>query len=64
VGDKKLMLIEFKYGGEAKETFSTSQDTPSRFAYHLKKDILPRAYNHYMPKGSWYGASWFKPKFD
>jgi sulfide:quinone oxidoreductase len=64
VGDKKLMLIEFKYGGESKETFSTSQDKPSRLAFHLKKDILPRAYYNYMPQGEWYGANWFKPTFE
>jgi len=64
VGDNKLMLIEFKYGGVANETFSTNQTTPSRAAFMLKKELLPVAYFDYMPKGKWFGKNFFQPNFD
>lgn len=54
-GDKKLMLIEFKYDGIPDETFFENQTTPTGYFYYLKKDILPRAYWNFMPKGTWFG---------
>lgn len=57
----KVLLAEFKYGGEPKETFGPwpglSQDTPRRAFYHLKKDFFPWVYEKFMIKGTWAGPS-------
>ncbi len=41
----KVMLAEFKYGGQPKETFGSlfgiDQGTPRTAFYHLKKDFFP-----------------------
>lgn len=64
VGDGKLMLAEFKYGGKPCETFTTRQDIPTRAYYYLKKEIFPRVYFNIAPTGNWYGHDMiFKPKF-
>jgi len=58
-GDRKVMLAEFKYGGEPKETFGNwfgvDQAVPRRAFYHLKKDFFPWVYSEYMVKGMWGG---------
>jgi eukaryotic sulfide quinone oxidoreductase len=65
VGDKKLMLMEFKYGGIPDETFSTSQNTPWRFFFLFKKYLFPFVYWNFVPKGLWFGRSgFFKPKYN
>lgn len=55
----KVLLAEFKYGGEPKETFNRwfgiDQGIPRRAFYHLKKDFFPWVYRHYMIKGTWAG---------
>lgn len=55
----KVMLAEFKYGGEPKETFNkwfgVDQGTPTRAFYHLKKDFFPWVYYNSMVKGTWGG---------
>ncbi|OKL60746.1 hypothetical protein UA08_04245 [Talaromyces atroroseus] len=54
----KVLLAEFKYGGEPKETFSwlgIDQVTPRRAFYHLKKDFFPWVYYKHMVKGTWAG---------
>ena len=59
----KVLLCEFKYGGEPKETFKAiglDQGTPRRMFYHLKKDFFPWVYYASMVKGTWAGASGFK----
>ena len=63
VGDKKLMLAEFRYGRETWTTFKKDQTKPTKSFYHLKKNIFPLAYWGLMPKGRWFGASGgvFKP---
>jgi len=43
-GDDKLMLMEFKYGGEPDMTFNSKQHIPNKMAYHLKRDFFPRMY--------------------
>ncbi|KAF8902123.1 hypothetical protein CPB84DRAFT_1776669 [Gymnopilus junonius] len=66
-GYGELMLAEFKYGLEPKESFSEifDQAKPNRFFYHLKKDAFPYAYWHYMVNGQWFGAQGFsRPNFD
>ncbi|KAF2250821.1 sulfide,quinone oxidoreductase/flavo-binding protein [Trematosphaeria pertusa] len=59
VGENKVLLAEFKYGGIPKETFGDmfgiDQATPRRAFYHLKKDFFPWVYNKYMVKGQWGG---------
>ena len=44
----KVLLAEFKYGGEPKETFNDwfgiDQAIPRRAFYHLKKDFFPWVY--------------------
>ncbi|KIV99066.1 uncharacterized protein PV09_09232 [Verruconis gallopava] len=56
----KLMLAEFKYGGDPKETFNffglVDQGTPRRPFYYLKKDFFPWIYYKSMVKGTWGGA--------
>ncbi|KAG6376115.1 hypothetical protein JVT61DRAFT_2087 [Boletus reticuloceps] len=50
-GYGELMLAEFKYGLEPKETFSSflgDQKQPRRLFYHLKKDLFPWAYWNFM----------------
>lgn len=57
-GYGKVLLAEFKYGGEPKETFSwlgIDQAVPRRAFYHLKKDFFPWVYYKYMVKGTWGG---------
>jgi sulfide:quinone oxidoreductase len=61
----KVLLAEFKYGGEPKETFGNllgiDQATPRRAFYHLKKDFFPWVYYKSMVKGTWGGAKgWIK----
>lgn len=60
----KVLLAEFKYGGEPKETFSwlgIDQATPRRAFYHLKKDFFPWVYFKSMVKGTWGGhKGWLK----
>lgn len=60
----KVLLAEFKYGGEPKETFDwlgIDQGTPRRAFYHLKKDFFPWVYYKSMVKGTWGGPrGWIK----
>jgi sulfide:quinone oxidoreductase len=55
----KVLLAEFKYGGQPKETFGNwfgiDQATPRRAFYHLKKDFFPWVYYNSMVKGKWGG---------
>ncbi|KAG2020323.1 hypothetical protein CC2G_005679 [Coprinopsis cinerea AmutBmut pab1-1] len=53
----ELMLAEFKYGLEPKETFGAlvDQSKSRRVFYHLKKDVFPAAYWNYMVQGKWFG---------
>lgn len=55
----KVLLAEFKYGGEPKETFNEwfgiDQGVPRRAFYHLKKDFFPWVYSKHMVKGTWGG---------
>lgn len=55
----KVLLAEFKYGGEPKETFGKllglDQGVPRRAFYYLKKDFFPWVYGKSMVKGTWGG---------
>ncbi|KAI0928755.1 hypothetical protein AcW1_005907 [Taiwanofungus camphoratus] len=66
-GYGQLMLAEFKYGLEPKESFADylgDQSTPRRAFYHLKKDFFPWVYWNHMLQGRWFGASGVvRPKF-
>lgn len=64
-GYGELMLAEFKYGLELKETFSfLDQSKSRRLFYHLKKDIFPAAYWNFMVRGQWFGTNGiFRPRF-
>ncbi|KAK2600511.1 hypothetical protein N8I77_010038 [Diaporthe amygdali] len=57
----KVLLAEFKYGGQPKETFGKwfgiDQATPRRAFYHLKKDFFPWVYYKSMVKGTWGGPN-------
>jgi NADPH-dependent 2,4-dienoyl-CoA reductase/sulfur reductase-like enzyme len=58
----KVMLTEFKYAGEPKETFNKfgiDQSIPNRAFYHLKKDFFPWVYYKAMVKGTWGGPKGF-----
>jgi sulfide:quinone oxidoreductase len=55
----RLLLAEFKYGAEPKESFAKfgiDQGKPRRAFYHLKKDFFPWVYYKSMVKGTWGGA--------
>ncbi|KDR81572.1 hypothetical protein GALMADRAFT_239601 [Galerina marginata CBS 339.88] len=58
-GYGELMLAEFKYGLEPKESFGNffDQKKSNRFFYHLKKDVFPYAYWNYMVNGQWFGSN-------
>ncbi|KAI0721698.1 FAD/NAD(P)-binding domain-containing protein [Cerioporus squamosus] len=66
-GYGELMLAEFKYGLEPKESFASylgDQSIPRSAYYYLKKDFFPWVYWNYMVKGQWFGSSgFFKPTF-
>ncbi|EMD38532.1 hypothetical protein CERSUDRAFT_113712 [Gelatoporia subvermispora B] len=66
-GYGQLMLAEFKYGLEPKETFAGyfgDQAIPRKLYYHLKKDVFPWAYWEYMLQGNWFGSKgFFKPSY-
>ncbi|KHN93923.1 sulfide quinone-reductase [Metarhizium album ARSEF 1941] len=55
----KVLLVEFKYGGEPKETFDNwlgiDQVEPRRIFYYLKKDFFPWVYYTSMVRGTWGG---------
>jgi sulfide:quinone oxidoreductase len=59
----KVLLAEFKYGAEPKETFGRmfgiDQAEPRRAFYHLKKDFFPWVYYKAMVKGTWAGPKGF-----
>ncbi|CAK7237558.1 hypothetical protein SBRCBS47491_010019 [Sporothrix bragantina] len=59
----KVMLAEFKYGGEPFETFGRTlgldQSVPRRAFYYLKKDFFPWVYYKAMVKGTWAGPKGF-----
>lgn len=64
VGDKKLMLIEFKYENQPNETFYENQTEPNHLFYLMKKEIFPRCYFKLGVKGLWFGKNMiFKPTF-
>ncbi|KAI0831228.1 FAD/NAD-P-binding domain-containing protein [Trametes gibbosa] len=61
-GYGKLMLAEFKYGLEPKESFSSylgDQAIPRTAYYYLKKDFFPYVYWNHMVKGNWFGSAGF-----
>ncbi|KAL0946941.1 hypothetical protein HGRIS_013100 [Hohenbuehelia grisea] len=65
-GYGELMLAEFKYGLEPKESFAYLGDQTQRrrLFYHLKKDLFPWAYWNAMVKGKWFGThGLIRPKF-
>lgn len=59
----KVMLAEFKYGAQPKETFGSlfgiDQGVPRRAFYHLKKDFFPWVYYNAYVKGTWEGPKGF-----
>jgi hypothetical protein len=64
VGDGKIMLVEFKYGGVSDETFLSDQTVPRKFFYQFVKKVFPYCYFNLMPRGKWYGRrGLFKPTF-
>ena len=65
VGDNKLILAEFLYGGKVDESFGwlVDQAIPSRIMFHVKRDFFPWVYWNHFVKGSWYGRHLFmEPK--
>ncbi|CDO68349.1 hypothetical protein BN946_scf184799.g76 [Trametes cinnabarina] len=66
-GYGQLLLAEFKYGLEPKESFASilgDQGTPRAAFYYLKKDFFPWVYWNYMLKGKWFGSKgFFRPTF-
>ncbi|KAJ5833777.1 hypothetical protein N7474_002088 [Penicillium riverlandense] len=62
----KVLLAEFKYGGQPKETFGNwfgiDQIEPRRAFYHLKKDFFPWVYFNSFVKGTWGGPKGWNPK--
>ncbi|KAG9057799.1 hypothetical protein FS842_003874 [Serendipita sp. 407] len=65
-GKGQLLLAEFKYGLEPKESFSNlfDQGKPQSAFYYLKTTLFPWAYFEHMLQGRWYGPKGFsKPSF-
>ncbi|KAI0646980.1 FAD/NAD-P-binding domain-containing protein [Trametes meyenii] len=66
-GYGQLLLAEFKYGLEPKESFASylgDQSVPRAAYYYLKKDFFPWVYWNYMVKGNWFGSKGFiRPDF-
>lgn len=64
----KVLLAEFKYGGEPKETFKKAlgidQAIPRRAFYYLKKDFFPWVYYKSMVKGTWGGPKGWVRELD
>eukprot|EP00873_Tetraselmis_striata_P025710 jgi/Tetstr1/445974/TSEL_003531.t1 len=61
-----LVLAEFMYGGEPKETFGGLLDQGAERLpfYYLKKYVFPWAYWNAMLQGRWYGPrTFFAPTF-
>lgn len=59
-GYGELMLAEFKYGLEPKESFARylgDQTKRRRLFYHFKKDLFPWVYWNRMIRGTWFGPS-------
>ncbi|KAG8728856.1 hypothetical protein FRC12_021437 [Ceratobasidium sp. 428] len=58
-GYDQLMLAEFVYGLNPKETFAElfgiDQVVPRKVFYHMKKDFFPWVYFNRMVKGEWFG---------
>lgn len=64
MGRKKLLLAEFKYGGELAETFDGWQDKPRGVFMFMKETLFPFVYWTAYLKGRWFGPSMFRhPKF-
>lgn len=59
VGGGKLILAEFKYGGEPAPTFFADQSRPSRVLYLLKRYLFPFAALSLMHRGLWHGRRSF-----
>lgn len=55
VGNGKVLLVEFKYGGKIAPSFEKDQRTPRRFYYFLKKYVFPRAAFFLTRIGVWRG---------
>ncbi|KAF5358208.1 hypothetical protein D9756_001607 [Leucocoprinus leucothites] len=57
-GYGELLLAEFKYGLEPKETFNAFVDQAKsrQVFYWLKKELFPYVYWKYMINGQWFGA--------
>lgn len=60
VGDGKLILAEFKYGGVVDETFFGNQEKPRKIFYYLKRYGFPHIYWHLVPRGLWGGRKGIK----
>ena len=61
-GYGQLLLAEFKYGLEPKESFASylgDQSIPRAAYYYLKKDFFPWVYYKSMVKGTWAGPKGF-----
>lgn len=61
-GKGELLLAEFKYGLEPKESFAhiVDQAKPQKAFYYFKTLLFPWAYFEHMLKGRWYGPNGFK----
>mmetsp|Transcript_5725 Transcript_5725/g.17042 ORF Transcript_5725/g.17042 Transcript_5725/m.17042 type:complete len:460 (-) Transcript_5725:282-1661(-) len=65
-GRGKLILAEFKYGGETKETMPWLFDQAKEHApfYFMKTIVFPWAYWNLMLRGRWFGTNTvFEPSF-
>ena len=66
VGDRKVLLAEFKYDNVICGSFARDQRTPSRFAFFLKKYVFPFAALNLMKNNIWKGRRtlWNPPQED
>merc|ERR1719498_1261440 len=66
LGDNKVMMAEFKYGGELCGTFKPflNETTPSSLFFMMKRYVFPTVYFQFATLGRWYGKrSIFEPSY-
>jgi len=63
-GDDKLILAEFDYTMNPRETFWFDQGEARNSMFHLTKDILPSVYWNRMVTGNWEGPAPFAKIFN
>eukprot|EP00794_Sanderia_malayensis_P019532 gene19532-21463_t len=62
-GYNKCILAEFDYTGQPLETLPIDQGKERRISWHLKVDMMPDIYWHFLLKGYWGGPGFLRKIF-